>query len=178
MQKTAALSTTLIRYRGLARMSQQQLADSTKALGDAHKVSLATIRDIEADRIISKSQTLRKLARGLALDSFTGEVDEVRAEGIYHDLAVAAGHLPPGRAGDNAVVREAAAIVDFDAELARRYGAENIPFMDATTAKLRQLPPKEAAFVRWMLLRSVPDADKPRQNRYSGPPPVADLAQA
>lgn len=74
-------------------MSQKDLADSTRAIGEADSVSLATVQAIESGTTKPKPVTLQRLAAGLVRDPFTGAVDEARADDVYRQLLVASGDL-------------------------------------------------------------------------------------
>lgn len=77
----------------MVRMTQKDLADSTRAIGERESVSLATIQSIESGTTTPKPITLQRLSAGLVRDPFTGAVDAARAGDVYRQLLVAAGHI-------------------------------------------------------------------------------------
>lgn len=65
---------------------------------------------------------------------------------------------------------------DFQIQLARRYGPENAEFVDEVARKIKEFPPREAAFIRHMLIGAVHGA-RPFKNSPDGPAHLIDLVR-
>jgi transcriptional regulator with XRE-family HTH domain len=85
---TNTLGETLRRLRIQQRMSQQELAECAE-------VHRSTVRLTEQGKTTPKSETLQRLAEGLA-SSPNGTVDTVKAAAFTRELLVAAGLLQDG----------------------------------------------------------------------------------
>jgi transcriptional regulator with XRE-family HTH domain len=189
--RSTALGALLVALRNRRRVSQGTLARQSG-------VSRAIISILERGHDPStkkvphpRPDTLRQIANGLAQDG-DGRAEPGLGRAYYAELMQAAGYgtIDPAAAPPPAVdSREpragridepdgSAEPDDFHSQLARHYGSENAAFVNEVVRCISDFPPKEAAFVRNLLIGAIHGARNPWSNSPSDPPKMAMLAQS
>lgn len=172
-QKTSDLTTKLPELRRLVRMSQKDLADSTRAVGESEGVSLATVQSIEAGTTTPKPVTLQRLAAGLVRDPFSGAVDQGRSADVYRQLLVAAGHIedqpPPTTEPQPRRPVEDLTDDEVAAELERRMGDREVAMSFLAAANnWRGLSPRSQRLILETVRYATGEDDDPPAARRPG----------